>query len=156
MNRPAWDEYFLGIMDAAAARATCNRGKSACVITKDNRILVTGYVGAPPGFPHCDEVGHLFHTVINEHGFIFHNCVRTVHAEANAIYQAARFGIPLKDATLYCRMTPCRNCAMAIVNCGIERVVCQRRYKSWEEPMSILNSAFIKVIHVSDDIQNYE
>ena len=92
-SRPSWDEYFLGLLPALARRATCSRGRSACVIVKNNRILCTGYVGAPPGQSHCDEVGHLIWQVTDEKGNLTEHCVRTVHAEANAIYQAARFGI---------------------------------------------------------------
>lgn len=85
--RPSWDEYFIEIMHASAKRATCDRGRSACVFVKDNQVLVTGYVGAPKGFPHCDEVGHQIKKVINEDGQISEHCVRTVHAEQNAICQ---------------------------------------------------------------------
>lgn len=119
--RPSWDDYFLNLADTVSERATCNRGRSGCVIVKDKQILVTGYVGSPKGLPHCDEVGHLFRKTIHEDGSITQHCVRTVHAEQNAICQAARRGIALDGSTLYCRMTPCRTCAMLIINCGIVR-----------------------------------
>ena len=126
--RPSWDAYFMEVANAIAKRATCDRGRSGCVIAREKQILVTGYVGSPTGFPHCDDVGHLFKKMLHEDGTVTQHCVRTVHAEQNAICQAARLGVALEGATLYCRMTPCRVCAMLIINCGITRVVCERRY----------------------------
>ncbi len=127
-GRPTWDEYFLDMADAVSKRATCDRGKSGCVIAKDKRILVAGYVGSPSGFPHCNEVGHQMKKVTHEDGTTTDHCMRTIHAEQNAICQAAKLGVPIMDATIYTRMTPCRTCAMLIINCGIKRVVCERKY----------------------------
>jgi len=93
MSRPSWDEYFLKIAEDVASRATCPRASVGAVIVKDHRILSTGYNGALPGEPHCTEVGCLME---NNH------CERTVHAETNAVVQAARFGINIEGATLYC------------------------------------------------------
>ena len=107
-NRPSWDEYFLGLMDEVGNRATCDRGRSGCIVVRDKQIVCTGYVGSPPGFPHCDEAGHLMKGVIEEDGTSRMHCVRTIHAEQNAICQAARHGISLKGSTLYCKMEPCR------------------------------------------------
>ena len=84
-ERPSWDEYFMDLCHSVALRATCNRGRSGCVIVKDKQILVTGYVGSPSHLPHCDEVGHLFRKILHEDGTITTHCVRTVHAEQNAI-----------------------------------------------------------------------
>jgi len=123
-QRPTWDEYFMELANTAAKRATCDRGRSGCVIVRDKHVLVTGYVGSPLGLPHCDDVGHLLKKVYHEDGRITQHCVRTVHAEQNAICQAARLGIALDGGTLYCKMTPCHTCAMLIINCGIKRVVC--------------------------------
>ena len=131
--RPSWDEYFMEVCDAIAKRATCDRGRSGCVIARDRQILVTGYVGSPVGFAHCDEAGHQFKKMVHEDGHITQHCVRTVHAEQNAICQAARRGVSLEGATLYCKMTPCRTCAMLIINCGIKKVVCKRKYHAGEE-----------------------
>ena len=89
-NRPSWDDYFLELADAASKRATCNRGKSGCVIVRDKQVLATGYVGSPTGLPHCDDVGHLLKKVIQEDGAVTDHCVRTVHSEQNAICQAAK------------------------------------------------------------------
>jgi len=93
--RPTWDEYFMDLANAAAKRATCDRGRSGCVIVRDRQLLVTGYVGSPRGLPHCDDVGHLLKKVYHEDGRVTQHCVRTVHAEQNAICQAARRGIAL-------------------------------------------------------------
>ena len=96
--RPSWDEYFLGLMDEVANRATCDRGRSGCIVVRDKQIVCTGYVGSPEGFPHCDEVGHLMKEVVEEDGTSRMHCVRTIHAEQNAICQAAKHGISLKGA----------------------------------------------------------
>lgn len=154
--RPSWDEYFMELANAAAKRATCDRGRSGCVIVKDKQILVTGYVGAPTGLPHCDEVGHLFKKTIHEDGNETMHCVRTVHAEQNAICQAAKRGIALEGATLYCRMTPCRVCAMLIINCGIKRVVCEKKYHAGVESEEMFNQAGIEIEFFEDDILKYD
>jgi len=124
--RPSWDEYFIEIMHAVAKRATCNRGRSACVFVRNKQILVTGYVGSPVGFPHCDDIGHLLKKVINEDGTVSEHCIRTVHAEQNAICQAAKIGISLEGSTVYVTMTPCRTCAMLLINIGVKRVVAEK------------------------------
>ncbi len=153
--RPSWDDYFIDLADTVAKRATCDRGRSGCVITKDKQILVTGYVGSPQGLPHCDEVGHLFKKVIHEDGSVTQHCVRTVHAEQNAITQAARRGIPLNGGTLYCRMTPCRTCAMLIINCGIERVVCEKKYHAGSESEELFQQVGIELAYMSEEVQQY-
>ena len=86
----SWDEYFMEIANTVAKRATCDRGRSGCVIAKDKQLLVTGYVGSPIGMPHCDDVGHQMRKTIHEDGSITNHCVRTVHAEQNAIIQAGQ------------------------------------------------------------------
>ena len=153
--RPTWDTYFMEVCDAIAKRATCNRGRSGCVIAKDNQILVTGYVGAPAGLPHCDEEGHQLKQLIHEDGKITTHCVRTVHAEQNAICQAAKRGIAIADATLYCHMTPCRTCAMLIINCGITRVVCQKRYHDPKDSEEMFNKAGIILEYISYETETY-
>ncbi len=155
-SRPSWDEYFLELAHAAAKRATCDRGRSGCVIVRDKQVLVTGYVGSPKGLPHCDDVGHLMKKVVHDDGTVTQHCVRTVHAEQNAICQAARSGISLAGGTLYCRMTPCRTCAMLIINCGIERVVCQHRYHTATESEEMFRQAGVKLDYFSEDILHYE
>jgi len=154
--RPSWDEYFMQIAHTVSERATCDRGRSGCVIARDKQILVTGYVGSPRGLPHCDDVGHLMKKVLHEDDRITQHCMRTVHAEQNAICQAARLGISLEKATLYCRMTPCRTCAMLIINCGIVRVVCERKYHDGKESEEMFHLAGVSIEYVHDEIQQYE
>lgn len=154
-KRPSWDEYFIEVAHTVAKRATCDRGRSGCVIARDRQILVTGYVGSPVGLPHCDEVGHLMKKTIHEDDHITMHCVRTVHAEQNAICQAAKLGIALDGATLYCRMTPCRTCAMLIINCGIRRVVCEFRYHAGAESEEMFNVAGIELQYVNEDVLRY-
>jgi dCMP deaminase len=155
-KRPSWDEYFMEVCDAISKRATCDRGRSGCVIAKDNQILVTGYVGAPAGLPHCDAVGHQLKQMVQEDGTTTTHCVRTVHAEQNAICQAAKRGIAIAGATLYCRMTPCRTCAMLIINCGIVRVVCQRRYHDGADSEAMFKIAGINLEYIYNEVQQYD
>ncbi len=153
--RPSWDEYFMEIARTVATRATCDRGRSGCVIVRDKQILVTGYVGSPVGLPHCDDVGHLFKQMTHADGKITNHCVRTVHAEQNAICQAAKMGISLNQSTLYCRMTPCRTCAMLIINCGIKRVVCEFKYHSGAESEEMFQMAGIELNYINDEVLQY-
>jgi dCMP deaminase len=154
-KRPSWDEYFMEVCQAIAKRATCDRGRSGCVIARDNQILVTGYVGSPQGLPHCDDAGHQFRKVQHEDGTVTQHCVRTVHAEQNAICQAARRGISIDGATLYCRMTPCRTCAMLIINCGIVRVVAERKYHDSADTIDMFAQAGVTLEHVHNEVQKY-
>lgn len=154
--RPSWDEYFMEVANTVAKRATCDRGRSGCVIARDRQILVTGYVGSPKGLPHCDEVGHLMKKVIHDDDRITQHCMRTVHAEQNAICQAAKLGIPLQGATIYCRMTPCRTCAMLIINCGIERVVCERKYHDGGESEEMFRQSGVSLEYVYNEVQEYK
>lgn len=107
------EKYFVNILDTVAERATCNRGRSGALLVVQGQIIATGYVGSPPGFPHCDDVGHLI-----ENG----HCVRTVHAEQNVLAQAAKLGHSTLGSTLYSTMAPCRVCAMLMVTAGIDTV----------------------------------
>ncbi len=153
--RPSWDEYFLKIMEVVGSRGTCDRGRSGCVIVKDKRILSTGYVGSPIGLPHCDEVGHEMHTVTSEDGKESRHCIRTTHAEQNAIVQAARIGVPLADAVLYCNMTPCYVCAKMIINAGVKRVVARKDYHIGARSKEILKEAGVQYELVNNEIEKY-
>lgn len=154
--RLSWDEYFLEIMDAVSKRGTCDRGYAACVVVKDKRIVATGYSGAPAGLPHCDEVGHEMHEVINLDGTRSNHCIRTSHAEQNAIAQSARFGIAIDGATIYVNMEPCYTCAKMIINAGIKRVVCRKRYHRAQRTREILKEAGIQLDVLADEIETYE
>ena len=150
-----WDDYFLEMADAASKRANSNRGRSGCVIVRGKQVLATGYVGSPTGLPYCDDVGHLMKKVIQENGEISEHCVRTVHAEQNAICQAAKRGISIEGATVYQRMAPCRTCAMLWINCGIKKVVCERKYQLAEESEQLLAEAGIELVYKYDGRQEY-
>lgn len=154
--RPSWDEYFMDIMQTVSERATCDRGRSGTIIVKDKQILVSGYVGSPVGMPHCDEVGHQLKKTIHEDGTITEHCVRTVHAEQNAICQAAKRGVSLDGATVYCRMTPCRVCAMLLINSGIKRVVAQNKYHAGAESEVMFKKAKIKLEFISTETVTYK
>jgi len=153
--RPSWDDYFIDIMLAASTRATCDRGRASCVFVKDHQLLVTGYVSSPKGFPHCDDVGHQLKKIIHEDGNVTEHCMRTVHAEQNAICQAAKRGVPLEGSTVYVNMTPCRNCAMLLINCGVERVLAVRRYHAAKESEQMLKRAKIKLEYKLNEVQKY-
>ncbi len=154
-KRPSWDDYFLGLVREVAKRATCDRGKSGCLIVRDRRIVATGYVGSPAGLPHCDEAGHLLKKMVDDQGRESVHCVRTIHAEQNAICQAARYGIPLDGATLYCSMEPCRTCAMLIINVGIVRVVASRRYHAGQETREMFREAGVELEVRDESVEVY-
>ncbi|MBN2566596.1 cytidine/deoxycytidylate deaminase family protein [Candidatus Woesearchaeota archaeon] len=155
-QRPDWDEYFFEIMDAVAKRGTCDRGRAGALIVKEKRILTTGYVGAPSGLPHCDEVGHLLRTVVYDDGEKHQHCVRTNHAEQNAIAQAAKYGISIDGATLYCKFEPCLDCAKLIINSGIRRVMCLRRYHGAKDTREMFRQAGIELVVMHDELEEYE
>ncbi|NDE68362.1 cell division protein DedD [bacterium] len=155
-QRPPWDQYFLGIMEMVGSRATCDRGRSGCVIVKEKQILTTGYVGSPIGAEHCDDVGHEMHEVINDDGIVSKHCIRTVHAEQNAIAQAARLGVALTGSTMYCRMTPCYVCAKIIINAGIKRVVSLNDYHAGKKSKDIFKKCGVEFSLVNTEIEKYK
>lgn len=120
--RPSWDDYFLEITRVVARRSTCLRRQVGAVLVKDKRILATGYNGAPTGMAHCQDIGCLRAELAVPPGER-HELCRALHAEQNAIVQAAFYGIPVSGATLYCTAEPCAICAKMIINAGIRRVV---------------------------------
>jgi dCMP deaminase len=140
-KRPSWDEYFIEIMHMVGKRGTCDRGQVGSVITRDNRILATGYAGAPSGIAHCDDVGHEMHTVTHDDGHKSQHCIRTTHAEQNAIVSAARHGVGIEGGTVYCKITPCYICAKLIINAGIKRVVAVKDYHAGTRSKEIFAEA---------------
>ncbi|AXA36735.1 dCMP deaminase [Candidatus Sumerlaea chitinivorans] len=112
-GRVGWHHYFMNIAHVVASRSTCDRKHVGAVIVRDKNILSTGYNGSIRGLPHCDDVGH---DMVGGH------CVRTVHAEANAIIQAARHGVRIEGADIYTTASPCWECFKLIANAGIRRV----------------------------------
>lgn len=151
MSRDTWSEYFFGIVDAVAKRATCDRGKCAAITVRDKRILSTGYVGAPSGLQHCDDIGHLFRIVTHTDGSVKQHCVRTVHAEANAIAHAAQFGISLRGARIYSTMFPCFDCAKLIVASGIEQIYAQYDYPASFDSKELFSAAGLHFVVLDDD-----
>ena len=155
IKRPTWDEYFMEIAKTVSKRSTCDRGKTGCVIVKNKQILTTGYVGSAAGQQHCDEIGHLMELTKHADGITRKHCVRTIHAEQNAIVQAAKHGIAIKGATIYSKMEPCPVCARMIINVGIERVVSDKRYHSAQETRKMLKKAKIKTKVLNKETTKY-
>jgi dCMP deaminase len=120
MARSSWDQYFMDIAKQVSTRATCDRKHVGAVLVRDRTILSTGYNGSIRGLPHCDEVGHMM-----ENG----HCVATVHAEANAILQAAKNGVRIDGATLYTTASPCWPCFKLVANSGCMRIVFGEFYR---------------------------
>ena len=120
MGRVSWDRYFMNLARAAATRSTCPRKSVGAVVVREKAILATGYNGSIRGLPHCAEVGCLME---NDH------CVRTVHAEANAILQAARHGVRIEAADIYVTASPCWDCFKLIANAGLARVLYGEFYR---------------------------
>ena len=120
MTRPTWDSYFIKIAEDVAVRSTCDRAKVGAVLVRNKHIISTGYNGSPAGLEHCDDVGHL---MVEGH------CVRTVHAEVNAIIQAAVFGLATRDAVCYVTHFPCLNCTKTLINARISKLVYINAYR---------------------------
>lgn len=135
--RPGWDEYFMDIARTVATRATCPRAAVGAVITRDRRILTTGYNGAPKGVPHCSEVGCL---MVHDH------CQRATHAEANAIVQGALHGVSLDGATIYCTHQPCMHCSKLLISAGVSRIVYDTPYTD-TVALTLLAEAGVALVH---------
>jgi dCMP deaminase len=127
LTRPTWPEYFMGITKMVAKRSTCLRRHVGAVLVKDKRILATGYNGAPAGLKHCEEVGCLRKDSSIPSG-MRHELCRGLHAEQNAIIQAAYHGISIRGSTLYCTNKPCVICTKMIINAGIEKITYEEGY----------------------------
>jgi dCMP deaminase len=137
VERISRDEMLMRIAVIVSNRGTCNRAQVGAVIARDGRIISTGYVGAPSGLPHCLDVG----CDVSEYS----GCIRTVHAEANAVAFAAKSGISTDGAVLYCTHSPCGNCAKLIINAGITKLMYEQEYRD-VKPLGMLASAGIEVV----------
>jgi len=139
--RPSWDEYFLEIAKVVAKRSTCDRANVGAVIAKNKVILSTGYNGAPRGLAHCDDVGH---EMVDGH------CIRTAHAETNAIAQAAKNGTPIEGASIYLTISPCYDCFKMMVNAGIKEVIYgnfyMSRYEASKAVLALAKKAGVKIV----------
>jgi len=144
MPRPSWDEYFISIAEMVATRSTCLRRHVGAILVKDKRILATGYNGAPAGLKHCEEVGCLREDSSVPSG-MRHELCRGLHAEQNAIIQAACYGIPIWGSTLYCTNKPCVICSKMIINAGIKDVFFKEGY---DDPLAdkMLAEADIRIM----------
>jgi len=145
--RPSWDQYFLTITRQVAERSTCLRAKVGAVIVRDRSILATGYNGSPAGLPHCTEAGCLIYESKNPDGEIELNCFRTIHAEINAITQAARNGAAIRDADIYVTHTPCIHCLKVLINTDIRTIFYSQPYKL-ETVAELLKYSRIRIVQV--------
>lgn len=127
MARKSWDHYFMDIARLVSERSTCRRRLVGAVLVRDKRVLCTGYNGAPAGIPHCDEAGCLREKLSIPSGERIEIC-RGIHAEQNALVQAAAFGISVSGATLYCTHEPCITCGKMLLNAGIREFVVAESY----------------------------
>ncbi|MBI5804464.1 cytidine/deoxycytidylate deaminase family protein [candidate division TA06 bacterium] len=140
--RPSWDRYFMEIALLVSSRTTCLRRQVGAVIVKDKRLLSTGYNGAPVGLKHCAELGCLRQKLGVKSGEK-HELCRAIHAEQNAIIQAATFGVPLQGASIYITHFPCVLCSKMIINAGIKRIVYSQGYPD-QMSQDILKEAKLK------------
>ncbi len=127
MSRPSWPEYFMSIAEKVAKRSTCLRRHVGAILVKDKRILTTGYNGAPTGIKHCAEVGCIRQNASIPSGER-HELCRGLHAEQNAIIQAAYHGISIAGSTLYCTNKPCVICSKMLINAGIVKIFYEKEY----------------------------
>ena len=138
MERLSWDRYFMNVARVVSSRATCGRKFVGAVIVRDRTILSTGYNGSIRGLPHCDEVGHMM-----EEG----HCVATIHAEMNAIIQAARNGVRIEGAGIYITASPCWSCFKALANAGLMRI-CYGEFYRDERSFHVAEQLGIEMVHV--------
>lgn len=144
MNRPSWDEYFMEMAELTAKRSTCMRRSVGAVIVKDRHAIATGYNGAPRGIAHCEERGGCIRQQLNVPSGQRHELCMALHAEQNAIIQAAAMGNSIEGGTIYITHQPCAICAKMIINAGITRIVIKEGYPD-ELAASILEEAGLKI-----------
>ena len=141
MTRASWEEYFMSIAKQVASRSTCDRKHVGAVIVRDKTILSTGYNGSIRGMPHCDEVGHM---IENEH------CIATIHAETNAILQAAKNGVMIDKGEIYITASPCWPCFKMLANAGIKKVYYGEFYRD-ERIFDVAKKLGIELTHIKVD-----
>jgi len=141
MPRASWDEYFMNIARVVASRATCNRKQVGAVIVRDKTILSTGYNGSIRGMPHCSEVGCMM-----EDG----HCVATIHAEANAVLQAAKNGVAIDASTVYVTASPCWSCFKTITNAGTRRIVYGEFYRD-ARIFEVASKIGVELVHLPSE-----
>jgi len=151
MNRPGWDEYFMRIVDVAASRSTCCRRQVGAVLVMDNRILASGYNGVPKGIPHCDKVGCLREQLGVPSGQR-HEICRGLHAEQNAIIQAAIYGVSIAGSTLYCTAQPCSICTKMLINAEVKKIIFREDYPD-ELATELLRYTDIRVLKYTPGVE---
>ncbi|MCJ7856411.1 dCMP deaminase family protein [Lachnospiraceae bacterium NSJ-143] len=148
--RAGWDEYFMEIAEIVKSRATCLRRQVGAVIVKDNRIITTGYNGAPAGINHCCDIGSCLRSEMGIPSGERHELCRALHAEQNAIIQAAKIGVSTEGATMYVTLQPCVICAKMAINAGIKKIVYKGNYPD-ELSLSMLNEANVELIKMEGE-----
>ncbi|MBT3310742.1 MAG: cytidine deaminase [Desulfobacterales bacterium] len=150
-DRPSWENYFMDITTLVAKRSTCTRRAVGAIIVKDKRVLSTGYNGAPSGIEHCIDIGCL-REKLNVPSGERHELCRGIHAEQNAIIQAAHYGVSINDAILFCTNLPCSICAKMIINAGIKKIYYKEGYAD-QMSEEMLKDADIGLIHFDKNIE---
>lgn len=148
-TRISWDEYFMEMAKLAAKRSTCLRRQVGAVIVQDKHVIATGYNGAPKGIPHCAEMGGCYREQNNIPSGERHELCRALHAEQNAIIQAATYSQGIEGATMYITHQPCVICAKMIINAGIERIVVNEGYPD-QMAVDILEEAGLKIVKIDN------
>lgn len=144
MSRPGWDNYFMSFAHAASTRGTCDRKHVGAVIVIERQVAATGYNGSVRGMAHCDDVGH---------DMVSNHCVRTIHAELNALAQAARRGVAVGGSTVYTTASPCWDCFRVLVNAGVQRFVYAEGYRAGEHQKRIQEVATQLGIEVAEIVE---
>jgi dCMP deaminase len=147
-KRLGWQEYFMSVAHLISRRATCTRGHIGAVIVRENSILSTGYNGAPSGLPHCNDSNCRIYRSIHPDGTVEENCVNTIHAEMNAIAQAAKHGVSIKDSDIYITASPCIHCLKVLINVGIKTIYYDKPYKI-EHIDELLRLSGIRLVQVN-------
>jgi dCMP deaminase len=147
-KRLGWHEYFMSVAHLISRRATCTRGHIGAVIVRENSILSTGYNGAPSGLPHCNDSNCRIYRSIHPDGTVEENCVNTIHAEINAIAQAAKHGVSIKDSDIYITASPCIHCLKVLINVGIKTIYYDKPYKI-EHIDELLKLSGIRLVQVN-------
>ena len=150
-QRPSWETYFMDITHLVAKRSTCRRRSVGAILVKDKRILATGYNGAPSGIPHCIDIGCLREEMDIASGQR-HELCRGIHAEQNAIIQAAFHGVSVNGASLFCTNLPCSICAKMIINAGIRKIYYLSGYADTLS-REMLDEAGVEIIQLDNNRQ---
>ncbi|MEI6757467.1 MAG: dCMP deaminase family protein [Chlorobium sp.] len=147
-KRLGWHEYFMSVAHLISRRATCTRAHIGAVVVRDHNILSTGYNGAPSGLPHCNDINCRIYRSTHPDGTVEENCVNTIHAEINAIVQAAKNGVSIRDADIYITSSPCIHCLKVLINVGIKTIYYDNPYKI-EHIDELLRLSGIRLVQVN-------